>query len=256
MSVDFESISDVLKYPIRRKIVLGLYEKKSMSYVDLMNFVGVMNTGKFNYHLKILGDLIEKDKEGRYRLTEKGQKAVQLLQNFPREEKVRPTPLPLADALIIGFIGVVLTVVNPVFWSSALIALLNIELDVPYFWIIGFLAFAYASVVPGAVMWLLSVRRVRFYDMYDLLKPALFSFILLLVILVATLLLNKDLTVTISSPIIQGPQGEINGAHYSTSHQSIMQTSLQMLLFHGLILSFLGVLLAEFASKLRRRIAF
>jgi hypothetical protein len=45
-----------------------------------MNLVGITNTGKFNYHLKILGDLIKKDEDGKYSLSDKGQLAVNFLQ--------------------------------------------------------------------------------------------------------------------------------------------------------------------------------
>ena len=106
--MDFGSLSDVLKHPVRRKIILALFERGDLSYVDLMNFVGVSNTGKFNYHLKILGDLIEKDQNGRYTLTEKGRMAAQLLQKFP-EKKPQQTILSMADAAVIGFAGVVLS---------------------------------------------------------------------------------------------------------------------------------------------------
>ena len=51
--MDFESLIEVLKNPIRRKIVLFLSSKESVSYVDLMNAVEIKNTGKFNYHLKV-----------------------------------------------------------------------------------------------------------------------------------------------------------------------------------------------------------
>ena len=87
MSVDLESLSDVLKHPIRRRIIFVLYERGRLSYVDLMNLVEVDSTGKFNYHLKILGDLIEKGRNGKYGLTEKGRMIAQLLQKFP-EKKV------------------------------------------------------------------------------------------------------------------------------------------------------------------------
>ena len=50
-----------------------------------MNLTQVTNTGRFNYHLKALGDLIEKLDDGRYRLTERGQIAVQLLEKFPEK---------------------------------------------------------------------------------------------------------------------------------------------------------------------------
>ncbi|MEM3415349.1 MAG: hypothetical protein QW575_07225 [Thermoproteota archaeon] len=145
-----------------------------------MNFVGVSNTGKFNYHLKILGDLIEKNQNGRYVLTEKRQMAAQILQKFP-EKKPQPTILYMADATVIGFAGVVLTVVNPVFCVSAIIASLKVELDVSLFLLIGFSSFAYALIVPGTVMWLLTTRRTHSNDTYDLMKPPLITFVLLLV---------------------------------------------------------------------------
>lgn len=95
MGVNFESLIDLLKHPIRRKIILSLSEKGSISYVDLMNLVGTKNTGKFNYHLKILGALIEKDENGKYGLSDKGQMAVQFLQKFAGKE-TEPIPLPMA----------------------------------------------------------------------------------------------------------------------------------------------------------------
>lgn len=237
--MDFGSLSDVLKHPVRRKIILALFERENLSYVDLMNFVGVSNTGKFNYHLKILGDLIEKNQNGRYVLTEKGRMTVQLLQKFP-EKQPQPTILSMADPAVIGFAGVVLTVVNPVFWISAITALLKVELDVPFFFLIVFSSVAYTLIVPGAVMWLLTTSRTHSHDMYDLMKPPLITFVLLLVLLAIMLLLNVNLVIVLKSLTIQG-------------RYSLMQTSLQTLLFQGLILSFLGVLIAELASKLRKR---
>lgn len=244
MSIDFESLSDVLKHNVRRRIILALYERKSMSYVDLMNFVEVNNTRKFNYHLKILGDLIRKDQNGKYSLTENGQMAALILQKFPEKVSQR-TILSMADAVVVGFVGVALTVVNPVFWASCLIMMLKLELNVPYFVVIGLLTFSYALVVPGATMWVLTVKRTNSHEMYDLLKPPLAAFILLLVILIAMSLLGINMAVTITSP-----KGSYDGVQY----HSIMHMDLQMLLFWGLILSFVGVLIAELASRLRRRI--
>lgn len=246
MSVDFESLSDVLKHPIRRRILLVLYEKGSMLYVDLMHLVGVTNTGKFNYHLKILGDLIEKDQKGKYGLTEKGQMAAQLLHKFPGR-KVQQAPLPIADATLIGFAGVVLTVVNPVFWGLFFIASLELEFTSPFFIAFHLLIFAYALIVPGAVMWLLTIRRSKSHDMYDLLKPPFAAFILLLVLLVTMVLLGINLTAQISSPMVYDP-------HSGGYTYSVMQTSLQRVLFLGLILSFFGVIIAEFASRIKQRV--
>ena len=242
--MDFESLSDVLKHSMRRRIVLALCER-NMSYVDLMSLVGATNTGKFNYHLKILGDLIEKDQNGKYGLTEKGQMAAQLLQKFP-EKKSQKTPLCMADATLIGFAGVVLTVVNPIFWSSFLVALLKLELTIPLLISVSILGVVYALIVPGAVMRLLTTRRAHYYDMYDLLKPPFTAFILLLVLLVAMFLLKINVIVTIASPTTPAP--------YGGYYQSIVQTSLQSFLLLGLVFSFFGVVIAEFVSKVWKRI--
>ncbi len=72
MSVDSESFQKVLNHSIRRKVILTLRQSGSLSYMNLMVAVAASNTGKFNYHLKILADLIEKDSDGKYLLTEKG----------------------------------------------------------------------------------------------------------------------------------------------------------------------------------------
>ncbi len=243
MSVDFGSLSDVLKHSMRREILLALYEKKNMSYIELMGVVGATSTGKFNYHLKILGDLIEKDQNGKYVLTEKGHMAAQLFQKFP-EKKTRQTPLLAADATLIGFAGVILTIINPVFWSSSLVALQELRLTLPFLILLSLLGFVYGAIVPGAVMWFLTVRRAHSHDTYDLFKPPLAAFILLLVLLVTMVLMKTDLTITITSPGISEPPGY----RYSS-----MRESLQLLLLFGLAFSFLGVGVAEFARKIRRR---
>lgn len=50
-----------------------------MSYVDIRQALGEMNTGQLNYHLKVLDDLISKDTEtGRYTLTDKGASALRM----------------------------------------------------------------------------------------------------------------------------------------------------------------------------------
>jgi len=56
-----------------------------------MRLVRVTSTGKFNYHLNILGDLIEKDEDGKYRLSEKGRL---IAQSLPELDKLEVEPLP------------------------------------------------------------------------------------------------------------------------------------------------------------------
>jgi hypothetical protein len=252
MSVDFESLSDVLKHPIRRRIILALSERKSMSYVDLMNLVEVTNTGRFNYHLKILADLIEKDGNGKYSLSDKGQLAVQFLQKFG-EKEVKQTPLRMADAVLIGFAGCVLAGANPGFWGFFLFAAFGINVSVSFFVAAGLLSFAYALVLPGAVMWLLAVRRAQSHDVYDLFKPPFVTFILLLVLIIIMLFLRISLTVTLTTPLTSVPSGNPN---QSVTTQSIMQTSFSTILLLGSVFSFLGVMIAELGSRIRKRMTF
>jgi hypothetical protein len=83
MGSGIASLHKVLKDETRREIILLLQEKVSLSYVDLMKALGITNTGKMNYHLKVLGDLLAKKENGQYALTEKGTLASRLLLEFP-----------------------------------------------------------------------------------------------------------------------------------------------------------------------------
>lgn len=60
-------------------------------YSDILHELG-MNTGKLNYHLKLLEGVIEKDESRRYRLTDLGLRAFRLLRGLTEdldEESVR-----------------------------------------------------------------------------------------------------------------------------------------------------------------------
>ena len=67
MTVQFSELHKILKDPTRKAILKCLNEKAPLTYVELMDLAKVTNTGRFNYHLKILGELIEKQGDGRYR---------------------------------------------------------------------------------------------------------------------------------------------------------------------------------------------
>ena len=92
MGIDDSFLHKILKDQTRRNILHSL-SKGPLTYMELMKLVKVKNTGKFNYHLKTLGNLIEKTEDGRYKLAERGQLAIQLLEKFP--EKSNETKLSL-----------------------------------------------------------------------------------------------------------------------------------------------------------------
>lgn len=80
MSQGFDdSLHKILKDKTRRKIILLLTENGSLSYTTLLSSLAVVNNGRLNYHLKVLGDLLTKDADGQYLLSERGRLASKLL---------------------------------------------------------------------------------------------------------------------------------------------------------------------------------
>jgi len=188
MDVDVGALYRVLKDETRRRIVLLLHEKGSLAYMDLMSFLEITNTGKMNYHLKVLGDLLLKGADGRYALTEKGSLAAQLLLKFP-EKAVTPGRLSASDTILIGLLGFLLVLTNPFIWGMGLGGVLILGL---------FMVPLYGTLVPGWVMWRLTVNRTKSHDLYELLKPPLVSALILVLILVVMVILR------LSFPVLQG----------------------------------------------------
>ncbi|MCW4023575.1 MAG: transcriptional regulator [Candidatus Bathyarchaeota archaeon] len=246
MSVDFDSFRDVLKHPIRRKIVLALNERKNLTYTDLMSYAESESTGKINYHLKALGDLITKNSNGQYALTEKGVLAAQFLLTFP-EKKKEPSSLRMVDATLIGLFGVVLTVANPLFWWASFVSLQNLTVAPSVLPVFGYSNFLYGLFVPSLAMWILTIRRARSHDMYDLFKPALVVFVLLSAFLALMFLANINITgelYTESVPI----------SKYGYSH-SMIPLNLAGQLISGIIYAFLGIALIEGIARIRKKLA-
>ncbi len=84
MPADLGSLHRILKDPTRRRILSALNEKGPLAYVEILGLLEIEHTGKLNYHLKLLGDLVSKDDSGRYSLTEKGKLAIQVTSKFQR----------------------------------------------------------------------------------------------------------------------------------------------------------------------------
>jgi hypothetical protein len=109
MSTGIDSLHKILKDETRRKIILQLHEKSSLSYVDLMKALGITNTGKMNYHLKILNDFLLKREDGQYMLSEKGEFACRLLLEFPEKMNQTQTEakLPRWFLIVAGIVAAV-----------------------------------------------------------------------------------------------------------------------------------------------------
>jgi hypothetical protein len=77
-----EIIIQALGHPERRNIIeiLGT-SKENVSYSEILGEIG-LNTGKMNYHLKLLEGVIERDRNRRYTLTPIGKKAFMILNSM------------------------------------------------------------------------------------------------------------------------------------------------------------------------------
>jgi hypothetical protein len=114
------SLPKILMDETRSGILLALNEREPLAYVQLQSILGIEHTGKLNYHLKTLGDLLGKDAEGRYVLSEKGKVAVGLLMNFERAELANSQlRSKFEDAARWSFWGMECFVAQPVAWMAA-----------------------------------------------------------------------------------------------------------------------------------------
>jgi hypothetical protein len=160
-----------------------LQEKHDLSYTDLIEVLGITSTGKLNYHLKVLGDLLLKEKNGRYILTEKGMLASQMLREFP-EKAPNKAQLSTLDTLLIGLLGFLLIIVNPFLWGVVVGGIL----------IAGWTGLIlYAIFVPALVIWRLAANRTKSHDFYELLKPAIVPALLFTLIFILLFVFNQQI---------------------------------------------------------------
>lgn len=115
MSSGLTSLYKILKDETRSKTILILHEKGAMSYTDLMNALEIITTGLMNYHLKVLGDLLEKTDNGQYRLNAKGQLAYQVLTQFPNGQPPVTDPRIYKSWIIFTVASVIIAVLNGYF---------------------------------------------------------------------------------------------------------------------------------------------
>jgi hypothetical protein len=188
------SIYKILKDSTRQKIILQLHKQGPLTYVDLMNTLKISNTGKFNYHLKILADFLEKEEDGKYYLTEKGLKAAQLLADLPATSFAENNKSMLRKEIMIGAAGFALILLNPAIFENFI--------GIPLVAGPGstVLAVLYAFFLPGVAMWFLSARIIKTHNLRQLLKP-LFLAVLLLICLIVLIALLQWLAAFLKWPI-------------------------------------------------------
>lgn len=115
-------------------------EKGPLEYSEIMRELGLTSTGRLNYHLKVMRELLEKDELRRYRLNRRGLLAYQLLSEYGSGEEeytigVHPFALLVGSlpALIVGVVMLFFVLnqrffaVNPLF-LVALVAIIAVAL--------------------------------------------------------------------------------------------------------------------------------
>ena len=115
MTSTIDSLHKILKDETRRKIILTLNDKGTLSYTDLMESLDVVSTGTLNYHLKVLGDLLEKDQAEKYTLSERGKLAYRVLTEFPNGQSQVPDRRIFKVWIIFFVATIAITILNGYF---------------------------------------------------------------------------------------------------------------------------------------------
>jgi hypothetical protein len=143
LGVDLSNLYSFLKDESRRKILTALKGRGALTYTELLGVLDTTHTGKLNYHLKVLGDLIAKDDASGYRLTEKGEIAVRILSGFAANNEESGGNLPLSLASV----GKILAILGGTTYL----------LDTAYLILGGLHSIYWLQVLPYAVLSLVAV---------------------------------------------------------------------------------------------------
>jgi len=84
---DLNYVFQALAHETRRRIIKLLAEEGPMQFTELMSRLGIEETGTFGFHIKRLNELLERTDEGKYRLSELGRLAYNIIR-FAEEGKI------------------------------------------------------------------------------------------------------------------------------------------------------------------------
>lgn len=85
--------------------------EEGLAYTEIMTILRITNTGRLNYHLKAIANLVTKDEQGKYHLTEQGGLAANLLKTFPERIPIserKPSALKITVAIVLILVGILL----------------------------------------------------------------------------------------------------------------------------------------------------
>ena len=156
----------------------------------------------------------------------------------------------MSDALLIGFVGFILTLANPGFWSFLLAVSAGIK-SIPLFTALKAVSLLVGLILPGATMWRLTVRRSHSPDNYDLYKAPILALAMLLPLVVIMLVFHVSI-VTQASIVTQ----KLTRENWSSTHTTVIPMSLFQIVFYGLFFSFAGVALSESVYRQKNKLKF
>jgi len=84
---DLSYIFQALAHETRRKIVELLAEEGPLNFTEIMSRLGISETGTFGFHIKRMEDLLEKTDDGKYKLSDLGLVAYNIIK-YAREGRV------------------------------------------------------------------------------------------------------------------------------------------------------------------------
>ena len=84
---DLSYIFQALAHETRRKIVELLAEEGTLNFTEIMNRLGISETGTFGFHIKRMEDLLEKTDDGKYKLSDLGLVAYNIIK-YAKEGRV------------------------------------------------------------------------------------------------------------------------------------------------------------------------
>jgi len=84
---DLSYIFQALAHETRRKIVELLAEEGPLNFTEIMNRLGISETGTFGFHIKRMEDLLEKTDDGKYKLSDLGLVAYNIIK-YAKEGRV------------------------------------------------------------------------------------------------------------------------------------------------------------------------
>lgn len=116
---DRKTIFQALSHPLRQRVVSMLSEE-SRTYTYLLETLGV-ESGHLAYHLRHLGDVVEKDEDGLYTLTKLGWEAYRFMEHERPPEEEKPVSFPVLMVYGVALILVIIMSSSAVIFTSTTI---------------------------------------------------------------------------------------------------------------------------------------